>query len=476
MRRSLTLRLILSFLIIGITGAVLALVLGRQFTIKEFDRLVLDQAQSDFVETVTAYYEANGSWVGIAGYLRQKQVPPQVPPPLPQPGPQPENNPPAVQQAPPFSFMLVDPSGYVVIPGRLYRVGDQMPVEEFSAGVPVKMDEQVIGRVLTTDIQPDRAPREELYLARTEQALGYAALGAVVIVLLLGVVLARTLTRPLRELTHAIQAMAKGELGQHVAVRRRDELGELAHAFNRMSADLNRANELRRQMTADIAHDLRTPLTVITGYIEALRDGVLQPSPKRFETMYLETQHLRRLVEDLRTLSLADAGELTLNRESMPPQKALEQAAAAHRPQAEEQNIELRVDVAPELPNIHVDPDRLAQILGNLVSNALRYTPAGGQICLAATQKGNRVLLAVQDTGGGIPPDKLPHVFDRFYRGDQAREGNRGESGLGLTIARSVVELHGGTISVESSLGEGTTFTIALPIFLSRPTSKRTKP
>jgi signal transduction histidine kinase len=257
--------------------------------------------------------------------------------------------------------------------------------------------------------------------------------------------------------------MAQGELEQQVPVRSQDELGELAAAFNQMSADLSRANELRRQMTADIAHDLRTPLSVITGYTEALRDGVLPPMPETFQTLHQEAEHLSLLVEDLRTLSLADAGELTLTRQLLHPHELLERMAAAYLPKAQELEVTLQVTAEANVPPVNVDPERMVQVLGNLVGNALRYTPAGGQISLAATQQGNNVLLTVQDNGVGIAPDELPRVFDRFYRGDVARQTYEGESGLGLAIAKSIVELHGGTITVESTPGEGTTFTIALP-------------
>jgi signal transduction histidine kinase len=168
-------------------------------------------------------------------------------------------------------------------------------------------------------------------------------------------------------------------------------------------------------------------------------------------------------VEDLRTLSLADAGELTLNLEPVPPEMVLEQAAAAYRHQADLQGIALVVHAASGLPDVLLDPDRMAQVLGNLVGNALRHTPSGGRICLAATRESNRVMLTVQDTGAGIAAGELPRVFDRFYRGGEAREGDGGESGLGLAIARSLVELQGGTISVASLLGQGTTFAIVLP-------------
>ena len=175
-------------------------------------------------------------------------------------------------------------------------------------------------------------------------------------------------------------------------------------------------------MTADIAHDLRTPLSVITGYTEALRDGVLHPTPEMFQTMHQEAAHLRRLVEDLRTLSLADAGELTLTRGLVPPSELLERTAAAFGPRAERLGTDLQVTVEGDVPPVHVDPERMAQVLGNLVSNALRHTPAGGQITLGAASSGNEVWLTVGDTGSGIAPEDLARVFDRFYRGDEARQ------------------------------------------------------
>ena len=457
----------LAFLLVSITGAALTTLFARWTTFREFDQLVLEQVQTDFLADVTAYYQANGSWQGAwqafhrleTGTAPPAQSGQQQRPPPPPGGERPQGVPRST-----YVFALADPDGRVVLPAGPYRLGDQLDTEELAGGIEVEVDGQVVGVALLTGEAPELSSQEERYLARTNRSSLYAALGATLAALLLGVFLARTLTRPVRELTAATQALAQGDLEQQVPVRSRDELGELAASFNQMSADLAKANELRRQMTADIAHDLRTPLTVMAGYLEALRDGVLSPSPERFETMHLEAQHLRRLVEDLRTLSLADAGELTLNLEVVPPQTVLEQVAAAYRHQAEQQGIGLKVNATPGLPDVSVDPDRMAQVLGNLVSNALRHTPAGGHISLVAVREADQVMLAVQDTGAGVSADELPHVFDRFYRGGESREGDGGESGLGLAIAKSIVELHGGTISMESIPHQGTTATIALPV------------
>jgi signal transduction histidine kinase len=257
--------------------------------------------------------------------------------------------------------------------------------------------------------------------------------------------------------------MAKGNFKQHVTVRSHDELGELASAFNLMSSDLDRLNLSRRQMTADIAHDLRSPLTVIGGYVESMRDKVLQPTPERLDTIHAEVQHLQRLVEDLRTLSQADAGELTLNREPVAALALLQRITKSYEHLATQKKVSLEVQSEPGLPEINLDPDRMAQVFGNLVTNSLRYTPEGGKIVLSATLERNQLAFCVKDTGQGISAEALPYIFDRFYRADPAR-AQGSESGLGLAIARSIVEAHGGSISAESGAGRGTQVKFVFPL------------
>jgi two-component system sensor histidine kinase BaeS len=459
--RSLTAKLTLAFLIVGLTGAALAAVFAQWATSREFDRLVQDQAQSNFITDVSTYYQVHGSWEGVASSIPLRRPPPAAPleparsknQSRPQPGP----------AEPPFSFVLVDQQGNVVVPGGAYQTGDRVPGGKSKQGTPVEVGGQTVGTVLATGRPLALDPKEQQYVTRTNQALFLAALISIGGALILGTVLARTLTHPLRELTTATRAMARGRFGQQVPIRSQDELGELAVSFNQMSADLARAVDQRRQMTADIAHELRTPLTVITGYIEALRDGVLKPNADRFEAMYGEALQLKRLVEDLRTLSLADAGELPLARERVSPQALLERMVSTFAHPAGQRGISLRVTADADMPEIYVDPERLVQVLENLMSNALRHTPAGGEIVLSARAQAGAVLLAVRDNGEGIPTEVLPHVFDRFYRGDASRDERVAESGLGLAIAKSIIEAHGGTITASSQgAGQGSTFTIRL--------------
>jgi len=304
---------------------------------------------------------------------------------------------------------------------------------------------------------------ERLFLSNVNQAIIIGALLAVLVALLLGGFFAYTLTRSLRELTAATREIAGGDLGYQVEVRSRDELGELAASFNQMSADLAKSNQARRQMTADIAHDLRSPLSVILGYAEALNDGKLEGSAEVFGVIHREAGQLGLLIEDLRTLSLADAGELPLDLQPVTAQEILVDVSRAYSQQAESKEITLLVDTAPDLPEIMVDQNRLNQVLGNLMSNALRYTPPGGEIILGARMEREQVVISVQDNGKGIAGEDLEYIFNRFYRSDQSRS-NSGETGLGLAIARSLVELQGGEISAESEPWTRTVFNIRFPV------------
>lgn len=342
-------------------------------------------------------------------------------------------------------------------------MGERVPPPLLAGGMAIEINAEIVGTVITLEPRPELDPNEQRYVERTNRAFLLAAIGGTATAVLLGVLLARTLTRPMRELTSAIRDMARGKLQQKVPVRTKDELGELANAFNEMSAELARINELRQQMTADIAHDLRTPLTVITGYLESLRDGVLEPTPERLDVIYGEAQHLFHLVQDLRTLSLADAGELPLQRQQIEPVDLLQRVKKAFSHQAEVHEISLEVVAKTDLASIEVDEERMMQVLGNLISNAMRHTPQGGRVALGASQQADRILLTVADTGEGIPAHNLAKVFERFYRGETSRQREDAEAGLGLAIAKSIVEAHGGSIRVDSEVNQGSTFTISLP-------------
>jgi two-component system, OmpR family, sensor histidine kinase BaeS len=463
MNRSITTKLILAFLAVSVVVVALASGITYVLTVREFKQLVFNQTRDKFVADVGLYYQINGSWEGIRQYVSLRDTFPQ--PGGPGPGPnQPNAGPGGGQnQAAAITFLLADASGKVLVPAGQYPTGAQVPAASLAQGTAVEVSGKQVGTVLVIGNPPPLGGLELQYLNRTNQALLYAALGAALLALGLGTILARTLTHPLRDLTSAIHAMAKGELKQHVSVKSQDELGELAAAFNQMSSDLDRLNLSRRQMTADIAHDLRSPLTVIGGYVESMRDGVLKPTPERLDIIHAEVEHLQRLVEDLRTLSQADAGVLTLNRVALTPPALLERMANSYEQLAAQKKVRLEVQAGADLPEVALDPDRMAQVFGNLISNSLRYTPAGGHIRLAARQEKEQMAFSVEDDGQGIAAEALPFIFDRFYRADPARS-QASESGLGLAIARSIVEAHGGSISVESEVGKGTKIRMVFPL------------
>jgi signal transduction histidine kinase len=459
MPRSITTRLVLAFLLVSVIVLALASGITYWLTVREFKQFTYDQARDRFVADMAYYYQAHGSWEGVVDYYQQRSSTiSRFNPPPNAPGPTGGEPPPQT-----LFFALAGQDGRVLVPAGGYQVGDLVPPTALAQGTAVTVDESRVGTALVIGNVPPLGGLEQRYLTQTNLALLYAALGGLALALAFGIVLARALTHPIRDLTTAIRSMTAGKLKQRVAVTSRDELGELAAAFNQMSADLDRLLRSRRRMTADIAHDLRNPLTVVGGYLESMREGVLDPTPERLDTMHMEVKHLERLVEDLRTLSQAESGELSLNREPVSPRRLLEKMLHSYQPIADKQAISLKLDAQAGLPEILADPDRLAQVLGNLISNSLRYTPSNGEIILGGRPDGNSLILTVTDNGRGIAPEALPHVFDRFYRGDSARTRAE-ESGLGLAIARSIVEAHGGAISAESSPGVGTTMKITLPI------------
>lgn len=447
MWRSLAVKLTLAFLVVGVSGALLVAAISGLRTRQEFARFVTERRGNPLLaDLILGHYTKNNSWNGFGEWI--------------------DNEP--LLDVVRRRIVLVDSKQTVVFSPMPEYQGLNTAEFGLGPGIPIEKDGFQVGTIYDINrfAAGERFPRpspESFFLRNVNQATVLAALIAGLLALALGFLLSRALTRPLRELTSATEEMSAGQLGGQVNVYSRDEIGKLASSFNQMSSELAKASRLRKQMTADIAHDLRTPLTVLRGYTEGLRDGSIKGREDLYELLHHEVAHLQRLVEDLRTLSLADAGELPLQRRAVDPRALLERAGLAHVVLANQKNVDLRVDAPETLPSVVVDLERMTQVLNNLVTNALRFT-SEGHITLSATAHSSFVTLQVADTGIGIAGDELHYVFDRFYRVDRARSRDgQAQSGLGLAIAKAIVEAHDGTIQAESTPGKGSRFSIRLP-------------
>ncbi len=353
-----------------------------------------------------------------------------------------------------LAFLVVVGAGAVVVWGTAWLVA------------PVAFEEHV--RAMARHLGQDARLAEDLF-SGFRQALNLAVLLAVgaSVAVAAGVAtfVARRIAEPLEAMRQAAQRIASGRYEERVPVASQDELGELADQFNRMAASLQRLEGMRRDLVADVAHELRTPLSGLAGYLEGLLDGVLDPSPKVLSQMQREVRRLRRLVDDLDEVSRVEAGQVRLRLVPIPLSEVVEGVLARLADQFRDKRITVSTELPRHLPRVRADPDRVAQILTNLLGNALQYTPPGGRVSVRARHADGEVAVAVTDTGIGIPAEHLPYVFDRFYRVDRSRSRDRRGTGIGLTIAKGLVELQGGRIWAESpGPGQGSTFTFTLPV------------
>lgn len=339
------------------------------------------------------------------------------------------------------------------------------PPGALEQAIQLKVRNETIGYLMPPNPPMRFTPADEtLLLQRLDGAAWSAALIASALALLLALVFANRLLRPIRALTSAAQRMATGDLSQRVPVHGNDELALLGNTFNQMAAALQQAEIRRKALTADIAHELRTPLAVQRAHLEALQDGIYPLTTQNLRPIAESNVLLTRLVEDLRTLALADAGQLKLTRVPTDIAALLGRLLEQHAPAAGARSIKLVLAPKENLPSIPADPGRLGQILNNLLTNALRHTPQGGQVHISIQQSGPQIVIRVQDSGPGIPPEDLPHIFERFYRADKSRARTEGGTGLGLTIARQLARAHGGDLRAENAPEGGAIFTLSLPI------------
>jgi signal transduction histidine kinase len=445
---SLRTKLILGFLAVSAVGIAIGLAFAALSASGEFRRFMFSRNRDVLAARLAEYHSLHGGWEGVGTQFEAPlPAPAEAGFPVPVPG----------------TFTLVDGGGVVVVGGPGFEPGDSIRLLPAQGSVPIVGEAGPIGWLMVSgDAFRPMGDETQLY-NRVGTTLAVGALTALAVALACGALVARSLTRPLRALKAATQAVAAGDFERMVRVSSRDELGSLAESFNRMSAALAEAQQLRRRMTADIAHELRTPLSIILGHLDAIDDGVLTGSAETTRIIREETERLSRLVEDLRTLTRADAGDLALLRRPVDLEQLVQHVLAAYQPQARAKEIDLQAEVGPGLTPIEIDRDRMVQVISNLLSNALFHTPAQGRVVVKGEALPSGARLSVRDSGPGIPPEDLARVFDRFYRTDKSRRREEGGSGLGLAIARSIVEAHGGRIWAESRPGEGATILIELP-------------
>ena len=450
--RSISWKLLLAFFLVSVSGTILFFFIARSSSNQQIRDFLSDQDQTQIITLLEAHYSENQSWENIRLVWQQWQ---------------PANRPEGRGRP----FLVVDADGRIVLglpgPGE-FQTGNQVSNKDLENAIPIILDDELAGYLFFPPGDPREYFGSHPVLTSIDLLLIYSALGSLVLALVLGLVLSRTLSRPLQELSSAAQRAATGDLSQQVEITSRDEIGVLAQSFNQMMEDLERLMASRRQMTADIAHDLRTPISVILGHAEGVHDGVIEPSRETFEIVRDEALRLERLVRDLRDLSMADVGELSLEMKPLSPAWMIEQVEKTALPMMAEKSLSLEVNLGDQLPDVMADPDRILQVLRNVMDNAIRYTPEGGQVRLSANEvdQGAFVQFNVVDGGSGVADEELDQIFNRFYRTDPSRRRDQEGSGLGLAIARSITEQHGGEIWAESVRGAGLKISIKLPVQL----------
>ncbi len=444
------LKLFLAFCLIVLVSVSLVALIARRGAVNEVQAFMFRGGMyglGNLTSGLETYYQRNGSWDGVQSILDS-------------PGGRGMGMGGMMNQR----LLVTDASGVVVADSLSQQLGDVISPANLAAAIPLEARGQVVGYLIPVGGVNVSVVNQQVVLSRLNRSVLVAGVIAGALGLVVALALAYTLLRPVQALTLAAQKLAEGDLSQRVEVRGGDELATLGHTFNKMADSLQQAEEARRAMTADIAHELRTPLAVQRANLEALQDGVYPLTVDNLVPVVEQNHLLTHLVEDLRTLALADAGQIELERTPTDLAELAGRVVGRFQPQAAAQQVEILVRPPTQpLPKVLVDPIRIEQILTNLLSNGLRFTPQGGMIEVTVEAAAGEAFLKVHDSGPGIPPEALPYIFGRFYRVDKSRARAEGGSGLGLAIARQLARAHGGDITVENHPAGGAVFTVRLP-------------
>ena len=461
MRSSLYIKLMAAFVLVVLSGTVLTAFLANRTATGELDVFVsqaADRQAHRIAPILNTYYSRVGSWEGVSDFFSGR-LPER---PIGGGGNQTRARGRArIGILADNRLILADQDRVVIFDSMDALEGKVLDASLIDSSQPLVVNGSMAGFLVVGRTEDNSL--ERAFLSRVNRGILFAALGAGALALVVAAVLARQLVSPLRRLTAAAQGIASGDLSQRVEPSGVDEIGQLANTFNDMATKLQAGEEQRRRMIADIAHELRNPLSTMQGNLEGMIDGVLPMDTSQVATVYDQTVLLSRLVEDLRTLSLAQARELRLELVDADLGELVRGVVQDFRPLADSRGVTLEVLAVEGHPDVRIDSLRISQVLANLLSNALRHTPERGRIEIGITNGVPGVEVAVTDSGTGIGSDDLPHVFERFYRADQSRTRSGGGSGLGLAIAKELVESHGGRIWADSAPGQGSTFAFSLP-------------
>lgn len=426
-------------LIVALAIGTIAIVATRTAT-REFDRYITqDQAlkYQRLALILSSYYEETGSWDGVQKLIEK------------------------IKKTYNSQIVLANEEGTIVGDTSGGMTGS-ISEEELSLKIATLGEaKDPTGFLFLRDRK--RSQLEKIFLSSVNRSITVAAVLSILAAVILTAIYSRRTLKPIQELTSAAEKISRGELDQEVRVKSRDEVGKLASAFNSMAEDLKEQERLRKDMVSDVAHELRSPLTKTHGYLEAIKEGRMEAKPRVIDSLYKNSELLKKLVDDLHDLARAEAGKLDLEKQPILLRDIVKRAIESVRVKLEEKGIDLKVDPGEDAL-LDVDPDRVHQVFQNLIDNAVIHVEEGGHIRITTELEDGYVRVSVSDDGEGIPEKDLPHIFNRFYRVDSSRSRSSGGTGLGLTIAKELVEAHGGEIEVSSERGQGATFSFTLPL------------
>jgi len=434
-------RLLLAFaLVIILAIGTVSIFVGRTMR----NEVQLYQEQVDQIRAVrmqrflVRHYTERGTWIGIQPFIEQSA------------------------NLYGRRVVLTDKNGIVVGDSERELLRQHYISDTPGTPVVVRSTNEKLGTIYINVVEND--PTSAVALTKfINRFLLLGAILAIVLAAIATILLSRRIANPIKELTIAARRLGEGDFSHRVKHSGKGEMGELAQTFNSMADSLEKAEMLRKNMVADVAHELRTPISHIRGQLEAIGDGLIKPDVRTFSSIYEESILLSRLIDDLQDLTLAEAGKLKMVRQAKDIPELIDQTVQNIRPIAESHGLSINIRLPDKLPPCDIDAQRIGQVLRILLDNAVAHTPDGGKIDIKAEQIENFIELSVSDTGEGIPESDLPYIFERFYRVDKSRARATGGQGLGLTIARRLVEAHGGNIKVQSDQGKGSRFAFTIP-------------